>query len=380
VFDQQLIQSLAGQSEIMLTWSVNVHEPGDEMFVITIDSNNEIEEACEEENRVEFTVTVFSPWDWAITDEDLQREDPSQEFVSWDSLGLVVTVHNVGDQTAPPAVVTLFDGLPTAGGRAFGQGVTDSVEAGFADTIRVYWPENTEPGNHLLVGVIDPDTLLDEWNRDNNVAVRDITVRGDTLPPGVDVNPPWAGFQDGGYLSPDDTLRIRAWDDGSGVDAVFLSLDGNDITDGFTTVPDSTTGIPGVAIAVATPGSAGEHTLTATAFDQMGLSSSSEIQYEIAGGLLVRDVAAFPSPASRPTWITAVSSLPGDMCIDIYTPSGRLIRRLDGTTRYAGRVGLEWDLLDQDGDRIANGVYLIRFTLKTTDSSQSTLGKLVVRK
>jgi flagellar hook assembly protein FlgD len=67
--------------------------------------------------------------------------------------------------------------------------------------------------------------------------------------------------------------------------------------------------------------------------------------------------------------------MPSTFRIDIYTITGRLVRRLDlkdlGLV-YIGQNlnGFEWDGTDDYGDRLANGVYLYKATIRYPDGSE----------
>ncbi|MCU0612877.1 MAG: hypothetical protein MUE60_13955 [Candidatus Eisenbacteria bacterium] len=172
---------------------------------------------------------------------------------------------------------------------------------------------------------------------------------------------------------------VRAWDTASGIASLTLLLDGA-LFDHAPMVPDTSTGTPGFVLAVPPAGPPGSHVVMARAADRVGLTAEAQISYVLPGRLLVSDVAAVPSPASGPTWITALVSISGDLRAAIYTPAGRLIRLLDGRADYPGRAGLEWDLLDHDGDRVANGAYLVHVTLRTGTASASAKGSLIVRR
>ena len=62
---------------------------------------------------------------------------------------------------------------------------------------------------------------------------------------------------------------------------------------------------------------------------------------------------------------------PGDsvnVLLRIYTASGRLVRTL---TRFGGlgQVQLPWDGLDEEGQRLANGVYFFRAHVNLRDAA-----------
>ena len=79
--------------------------------------------------------------------------------------------------------------------------------------------------------------------------------------------------------------------------------------------------------------------------------------YTVANALTLRDLYPFPSPATQSTAFTFRVSHCGTAIVDLYSLSGRLVRRLaeDVEPPFAS---IPWDLTDEDGGRVAAGVYL----------------------
>ena len=98
--------------------------------------------------------------------------------------------------------------------------------------------------------------------------------------------------------------------------------------------------------------------------------------------MLIRNVYNYPNPFSSNTTFTFQQNLNTflDVKIKIYTVAGRLIRRIERNSISDKFVTVAWDGRDQDGDLIANGIYLYKIIVKTVDGvfSKSVLGKLAV--
>ena len=64
--------------------------------------------------------------------------------------------------------------------------------------------------------------------------------------------------------------------------------------------------------------------------------------------------------------------------IKVYTVAGRLIREIERNGITSKFVKVDWDGRDQNGDLLANGTYLYKVIVHSTDGrySQSALGKL----
>jgi hypothetical protein len=129
----------------------------------------------------------------------------------------------------------------------------------------------------------------------------------------------------------------------------------------------------------------GEHQIELKAWDNSNNSRSQAIQFIVqsADEVVVRDVWNYPNPFSTNTAFTFVTSHEGRVRIQIYTLAGRLVQTLESSAR-PGFNTIEWNGLDMDGDRLANGVYLYRVTVTPTNGSATgvaeTIGRLVVQR
>jgi flagellar hook assembly protein FlgD len=73
-------------------------------------------------------------------------------------------------------------------------------------------------------------------------------------------------------------------------------------------------------------------------------------------------------------------NVPVDIDIKIYSVAGRLIRNLEAKSLTDNFIKVDWDGRDQDGNQIANGAYLYKLMVKSTDGAfnKSVLGKLAI--
>lgn len=134
----------------------------------------------------------------------------------------------------------------------------------------------------------------------------------------------------------------------------------------------------------------GEHFLKIKAWDNANNSSFTSFQVKVLSvdkDLHITQVMNYPNPFSRFTEFTYELSVPAEKVeIKIFTLSGRLIRTLSGSGSAGFNSGVVWDGKDQDGDKIANGVYIYKIVAQTrfnsgerekTKSAEAT-GKAVV--
>jgi flagellar hook assembly protein FlgD len=128
----------------------------------------------------------------------------------------------------------------------------------------------------------------------------------------------------------------------------------------------------------------GKHVVTAKAWDVYNNSSTIQTTFEVASTseLHISNVFNYPNPFAQATTFTFQQnqSSPIDVEIKIYTLAGRVVRVLRSPSVVDRFVRIGWDGRDEDGDPLANGVYLYRVVAHTADRGKTTetIGKLSV--
>jgi hypothetical protein len=133
----------------------------------------------------------------------------------------------------------------------------------------------------------------------------------------------------------------------------------------------------------------GEHSVSVRAFDVFNNESDTTIVFVIESStqLSITNVYNYPDPFSSSTAFTFQRNggigEPINVKIKVFTLSGRLIKTIDYPGVIMGNdtfVKIPWDGLDDDGNRLANGVYLYKVIASTIDGSQTAeaLGKMAV--
>ncbi|MFZ1081550.1 MAG: type IX secretion system sortase PorU [Candidatus Kryptoniota bacterium] len=133
----------------------------------------------------------------------------------------------------------------------------------------------------------------------------------------------------------------------------------------------------------------GEHSVTVSAFDVFNNEGDTSATFDIESSaqLSITNVYNYPDPFSGSTAFTFQRNggvgEPINVKIKIFTLSGRLIKTIEYPGMITGNdtfVKIPWDGLDNDGNRLANGVYLYKVVASTVDGSQTSeaLGKMAV--
>jgi len=130
--------------------------------------------------------------------------------------------------------------------------------------------------------------------------------------------------------------------------------------------------------------SVGFHTISIKTWDNFNNSSVYSLDFEIVdeSKLTIKEAYNYPNPFQNDTYFTFRLSSPSEISIKIYTQFGRLIKNIEGIFGNNGFNKVYWNGMDEDGDRLANGVYLYKIIAKDLNSGERTenIGKLVVMK
>ena len=132
----------------------------------------------------------------------------------------------------------------------------------------------------------------------------------------------------------------------------------------------------------------GQHSVTVQAFDVFNnpAEESATFDVETDTTLSIRNVYNYPDPFRNGTAFTFQRTAAGgagepvNVTIKVFTISGRLIKTIKAYGITDTFVKIDWDGLDDEGDRLANGVYLYKVIATTIDGAYSSeaLGKMAV--
>ncbi|GAB4179583.1 MAG: type IX secretion system sortase PorU [Calditrichia bacterium] len=205
------------------------------------------------------------------------------------------------------------------------------------------------------------------------------------------------GFIDGDILPPNATLVVET-SDAHGINTtnetgheIVLILDETqiiNITDFF--VYEENSYQKGVIEYTLPPMSTGRHTLKLRIWDNLNNVSEYETHFEVisaegqSSNLVLRNVVNYPNPMTQDTWFTfsLLNSEPdATVKINIYTLTGRLIRSIETIlSAPQGFQKIYWDGRDEEGDYLANGVYLYKVIVDNGAEKKSKIEKLMILK
>ncbi|MDD3321937.1 MAG: type IX secretion system sortase PorU [Paludibacter sp.] len=113
----------------------------------------------------------------------------------------------------------------------------------------------------------------------------------------------------------------------------------------------------------------GKHTLTFRVWDLLNNSTTKTIEFEVQKGLTpeIFNVSNFPNPVKVSTNIVVNHDRPETILkttVEIFDLSGRKIWSFSQSTAD----NIKWDLKTNNGQKVGNGIYLYKVSIKTSDS------------
>jgi hypothetical protein len=223
--------------------------------------------------------------------------------------------------------------------------------------------------NEEGVGVLSPLTLYGDTN----------LVITDSIPPLIDISLEGPGFCDMGVLCGDGILFCSFFDS-SGINTsgatghgIIMTIDGQeasavDLSSYFSY--DRNSHISGTVTYPVSGLEPGIHTIRIRAWDNMGNSAVEEFIFEADDCILaISNPLAYPNPFKNETEITFNIDEPASIEIDIYTLSGRFVRKLESAVEPAFGI-VHWDGNDSHGTPVANGVYIAKIKATSEDGER----------
>jgi hypothetical protein len=261
----------------------------------------------------------------------------------------------------------------------------DSIAVDKYRPLEYKWVAGPQAGNIRFTITVDPDLATPELNEANNSIITEVFVLSDTQPPQVRLTFDDREIFDGDLVSSRPAIVAKIMDNNPEpiVDTTRVSvlLDGRRISFLNSTELSLTSATdPEVRGALHfTPAlSAGEHLLEIQVADAGRNQMISRMHFMTEENLVLRQLLNYPNPFAEFTEFCFEISQPAEVNVKIFTVAGRLIRSLEGGWTPVGYNKLYWDGRDQDGDPLANGVYIYKMTAANDEKSIQSINKLTV--
>jgi hypothetical protein len=208
----------------------------------------------------------------------------------------------------------------------------------------------------------------------------------DTEPPLIKVSVKDQAFASGDYVPPNPGISFMVSDE-NGIDVVrgaVILLDGQGVDPGSCVWPTDPADGNELQAAFYPELEDGSHDVSFTCWDCSGNEASVEFTVLVLSDFGIRGLGNYPNPvrSNETVFAFALTGSADEADLKIYTPSGRLVR---GFTRgrwwdlsEIGYHEVVWDLTDEDGMPVANGVYFYVLRVETENRVHKENGKMAV--
>ena len=214
----------------------------------------------------------------------------------------------------------------------------------------------------------------------------------DSRPPSVEISVEDQGFIDGDYISESPTFSAKI-EDANGIDSrpenIILTKNGDRVPQDEYTISASPLNSNVLLITYSPINAldAGEYRIRLQAQDANGNVEDTGLNARVAGGFEIKNIANFPNPF-RPgkgfgqgtNFAYYLTSGADKVTLKIYTLTGKLITTINTLDASISYNEYHFEGLDADGDTLANGVYIYKFTATKGDSRVQKFGKILVLK
>jgi hypothetical protein len=247
-------------------------------------------------------------------------------------------------------------------------------------------------GSMTLEISIDPQNKIKEIYEDNNIYQVPFFVIRDTTPSSVTSTSLRVMFDgndisDGEFISPSPniqmTLNYPIWFPVKDTNAFQVYLDDKKVSYRELSIASDTIGRK-IIYKYNPKLTEGEHSLNIYGKNIVGnLESQPGYQkmFQVSSELKLLDVYNYPNPFSQNTYFTfKLTQIPDELAIKIFTVAGRLIKgiKLSSSELKFDFNHILWDGKDDDGNNVANGVYLYKLIAKKDGKTQNFTQKLAI--
>ena len=126
----------------------------------------------------------------------------------------------------------------------------------------------------------------------------------------------------------------------------------------------------------------GSHSLEISSMNSLAIKAPDVIKnFAVTSEPKLLDLYNYPNPFSSDTYFTfKLTQIPDQLKIRIFTVAGRMIKQftLNPSNLNYDFNRIYWDGRDQDGDLVANGVYLYKVIMTANGKVQSLTQKLAI--
>ena len=269
---------------------------------------------------------------------------------------------------------------------------TISLKNGISNLLHVNFVSGEIPSSFEGIKIeIDKDNKIKELFKDNNITFLKYIVKADSSKPQMDITFDGLRIFDNDYVSSKPDIKIELNTDSpiSIVDTsmVKISLNNKPIyfSDDQAVLNYSINSTnPKIIVHYKPVLSEGHYSLkvigkgNSTQFSNSIVSTNN---FTVTNSLQLLNVYNYPNPFSSDTYFTfKLTTIPEELKIKIFTIAGRLVKQFDVKSSELNYDfnRIYWNGRDQDGDLLANGVYLYKIITAKSGKVKTKIQKLAI--
>jgi hypothetical protein len=259
----------------------------------------------------------------------------------------------------------------------------DSMNIKDLNLLSVYEFDSTSGKWRKCGGDLDSSCMACETGRFRQYA---LIASKDTRPPQIKVSVKDQAFASGDFVPPRPSISFMLIDE-NGIDVrkgFTLQLDGEDVEPSEYVYSAEPIDGNEVQLSYCPYLTDGSHSVKIVCWDCSGNSSSAEFTLRVQSEFRIQGLGNYPNPVRSDETVFAftLTGTADEAELRIYTPSGRLVRSFDRgrwwDLKEIGYHEVVWDLLDESGFTVANGVYFYQVKATSDEKTIKGTGKLAV--
>ena len=260
-----------------------------------------------------------------------------------------------------------------------------------SNSVTVNYTAGVKLGQHTILIYVDKDNLINEIFKDNNLYSLNYIIKADSAKPELNITFDGLQIINNDFVSADPEIKIELLSNSSSpindtsvvtitlnnkpiyfsnnVDKINYSLNPNNPKFVLTYKPHLNDGNYSLKVT-------GKSNTTPFANE-----TTAEYNFTVTNSLQLLNVYNYPNPFSSTTYFTfKLTAIPEELKIKIFTIAGRLVKQFDLKSSELNYDfnRINWDGRDEDGDLLANGVYLYKIITSKSGEVKTQIQKLTI--
>ncbi|MCF8413345.1 MAG: hypothetical protein K9G44_08025 [Melioribacteraceae bacterium] len=294
-------------------------------------------------------------------------------------------VYNSGDVKADSILVKVNSQFPSKPIESIYSEYINSLNPNSRKLVTVPFTSLRDYGIATLSVEIDADNTVNEYFEDNNFYTTSLVVKNEFVVPNIELQIENGSIFDGQYVSNEPQIDVTLSDFtpipiskrvNLTIELNDQIVDTNDISYTFSSSN------PKVIAAYKPNLEDGDYELKIYGMDALENPTDTIYSYfKVTNEVKILDVYNYPNPFSDETHFTfKLTQIPDEVNLKIFTIAGRLIKEINISNAELKHDfnKIFWDGRDDDGDLIANGVYIYKLLMKVEDKTESLTSKLAI--